>query len=248
MRHPLAVFSIVGLLWASAPGSAAEPPRTAPELAPCKEPGMPPGTRCGTYEVFENRAARTGRKIPLRVVVVPASGPGRLPDPIAYFAGGPGEASIPIGLFKAEVFGLPEVKVASSDLERLSGTYESEEMGMALKVDLQGDGLFISVLRGGPPFPPARLIPTSPTRFRWEGDGMAPGLAVLFQVEEGKAATLSVVQPNKPADVVLKRSESARQGLLFVVPAVLLVLVILLYYRGTAATRNGRAVTGLARG
>ena len=55
-------------------------------------------------------------------------------------------------------------------------------------------------------------------------------------------------QPNKPAEVVLKRSESARQGLLFVVPAVLLVLVVLLYYRGTAATRNGRAVTGLAQG
>lgn len=144
-------------------------------------------------------------------------------------------------------FELPEVKVARADLERLAGTYENEEMGMALKVDLQGDGLVISVLRGGPPFPPARLIPTSPTRFRWEGDGMAPGLAVAFQVEEGKAATLSVVQPNKPAEVVLKRAESARQGLLFVVPAVVLLLVVLLYYpgttRGTAATRNGRAVT-----
>lgn len=610
MRHPLAVFPIVALLWASAPGAAAEPPRTAPELAPCKEPGMPPGARCGTYEVFENRVARTGRKIPLRVVVVPASGPGRLPDAVAYFAGGPGEASIPGGLFKAELFGLlggkrdlllvdlrgtgmsgglfctelqgetsaqgflddflptdkvracrdrlrkeadlswytsdaavddveeiraalgygplnligsswgtravltylrrhpasvrtatlegilvpgslldmartsqealdaliaecegepacggaypklreelaavlrrvaeepvrvglidpptrrpvelrlaragliqtlrymlyspveaallplaiheaaqenwkplarlallhgnamsgmsegffqsvscaeevaliregeiapavagtflgdfrirrqkaacedwpvrdlgpdlpapvvsdvpallisgerdpttppsygeqvartlkrarrvvipdgshylegmqggdcvhglvaafveagtaegldtacvarirrpdfelPEVKVARADLERLPGTYENEEMGMALKVDLRGDGLVLSVLRGGPPFPSARLIPTSPTRFRWEGDGMAPGLAVAFQVEEGKAATLSVVQPNKSAEVVLKRSGSARQGLLFVVPAVLLVLG-LLYYRSRA--------------
>ncbi len=125
-------------------------------------------------------------------------------------------------------FELPEVKVARADLERLPGTYENEGMGMALKVDLQGDGLVISVLRGGPPFPPARLIPTSPTRFRWEGDGMAPGLAVAFKVEEGKAATLSVEQPNKLVEVVLKRSQSARRGLLFVIPAVLLVLGVLL--------------------
>ena len=143
-------------------------------------------------------------------------------------------------------FELPEVAVARADLERLPGTYANEEMGMALEVGLRGDGLVISVLQGGPPFPPARLIPTSPTRFRWEGDGMAPGLAVAFQVDEGKGTALSVLQPNKPAEVVLKRSEKARQGLLFVVPAVLLVLVVLLLYR--TATRNGRKVTALARG
>lgn len=144
-------------------------------------------------------------------------------------------------------FELPEVAVARTDLERLPGTYENEERGMALEVDLQRDGLVISVLRGGPPFPPARLIPTSPTRFRWEGEGMAPGLAVVFQVAEGRAAALSVIQPNKPAAVVLKRSEEGLQGRLIVLAA-LFVLAVLLLYRGTAATRNGRAVTALARG
>lgn len=104
-------------------------------------------------------------------------------------------------------FELPEVKVARTDLERLPGAYVSEEMGMSLAVDLQGDSLRVSILQG-PPFPAARLVPTSPTRFRWEGDGMAPGLAVVFQVNEGKATALSVVQPNKPAEVVLKRSNS----------------------------------------
>lgn len=38
-------------------------------------------------------------------MVIPA-GPGRLPDPITYFAGGPGEASVPVGLFKARELGL----------------------------------------------------------------------------------------------------------------------------------------------
>lgn len=63
---------------------------------------MPEGALCGTREVFENRAARTGRKIPLRIVVLPATGRERLPDPLTFFAGGPGEASIPEGIFRAE--------------------------------------------------------------------------------------------------------------------------------------------------
>src|SRR5688500_439 len=46
--------------------------------------------RCGTYEVWENRAARSGRRIPLYVVVLPARGSERLPDPVFYFDGGPG--------------------------------------------------------------------------------------------------------------------------------------------------------------
>ncbi len=50
------------------------------ELRPCKLPDFPEDTRCGTYEVFENRAARTGRKIPLRIVVIPANTPQRQPD------------------------------------------------------------------------------------------------------------------------------------------------------------------------
>ena len=60
---------------------------------------MPAEALCGTYEVFENRAARAGRKIPLHLVVLPAAGPDRLPDPFVYFAGGPGEPSVPWGFF-----------------------------------------------------------------------------------------------------------------------------------------------------
>jgi pimeloyl-ACP methyl ester carboxylesterase len=96
-RVALAVFIALGLFGTAAPAPAAEPPHR-PELTPCKQPGLPPEALCGTYEVFENRAARSGRKIPLQIVVVPATGPARLADPIVYFAGGPGEASIPQGL------------------------------------------------------------------------------------------------------------------------------------------------------
>lgn len=67
------------------------------ELGACKPP-LPQDARCGVYEVFENRAAKSGRKIPLQVVVLPATGPERLPDPIVYFAGGPGASSINEGI------------------------------------------------------------------------------------------------------------------------------------------------------
>ena len=64
------------------------------ELGACTIPGLPPEARCGTYEVWENRAAKSGRKIPLRVAVLPAQGPDRLPDPFIYFEGGPGQSSV----------------------------------------------------------------------------------------------------------------------------------------------------------
>jgi pimeloyl-ACP methyl ester carboxylesterase len=68
------------------------------ELSPCTTvsgtAGLPAHARCGTYEVWENRAAKSGRKIPLRVVVIPAHGPDRLPDPLVYFEGGPGQSSV----------------------------------------------------------------------------------------------------------------------------------------------------------
>jgi pimeloyl-ACP methyl ester carboxylesterase len=103
MRHPRAILAALAVLIVLVVLTVAGQLRAAaPELTPCTEPGMPAGARCGTYEVFENRAARTGRKIPLRVVVLPATGPQRLPDPFVYFAGGPGDASIPVGLFLAE--------------------------------------------------------------------------------------------------------------------------------------------------
>jgi pimeloyl-ACP methyl ester carboxylesterase len=73
----------------------------APKLAlgPCTDPALPKDAQCGTYEVFENRTAKTGRKIPLRVVVLPALGPDRQPDPVVYFAGGPGGSSVEQGVY-----------------------------------------------------------------------------------------------------------------------------------------------------
>jgi pimeloyl-ACP methyl ester carboxylesterase len=61
-------------------------------LTPCKVPGLDRELKCGTLEVFEDRASKSGRRIPIRVTVMPATGAKKEPDPLLYFTGGPGEA------------------------------------------------------------------------------------------------------------------------------------------------------------
>ena len=63
-------------------------------LGPCELPGVAGPARCGTYEVPEDRAKPEGRKVPLHVVVLPATGTDRAPDPVISFAGGPGQSSV----------------------------------------------------------------------------------------------------------------------------------------------------------
>jgi pimeloyl-ACP methyl ester carboxylesterase len=47
-------------------------------------------TLCGTYDVWENRAAQAGRRIPLHLVVLPATGAVPDSDPVVPLDGGPG--------------------------------------------------------------------------------------------------------------------------------------------------------------
>jgi pimeloyl-ACP methyl ester carboxylesterase len=50
--------------------------------------------RCGTLMVPEDRLTGKGRTIPIRVVVFPPYGHHRAPDPMVYFAGGPGGSAV----------------------------------------------------------------------------------------------------------------------------------------------------------
>jgi hypothetical protein len=52
-------------------------------LEPCRLPGWNEDVRCAKYEVYEDREAKTGRRITLKVVVLPATG-ARKPDPVFY--------------------------------------------------------------------------------------------------------------------------------------------------------------------
>ena len=59
------------------------------DLKPCTVKDIQGEAKCGALEVFENRATRKGRTIKLNVLVLPATGRQRAPDPLFYFAGGP---------------------------------------------------------------------------------------------------------------------------------------------------------------
>jgi len=62
-------------------------------LTDCQPQGIPGPAKCGTFEVYENRVTKKGRRISLNILVLPATGDKREPDPFVYFAGGPGSAA-----------------------------------------------------------------------------------------------------------------------------------------------------------
>ena len=62
-------------------------------LKPCHVEGVKEELRCGVYEVFENRQTQKGRKLPLKIVLIPARHPHPDQGPVFYMAVGPGEAA-----------------------------------------------------------------------------------------------------------------------------------------------------------
>jgi pimeloyl-ACP methyl ester carboxylesterase len=89
---------------------AAEPPASAPArlaLSSCKLPGLEREARCGTFEVFENRATRQGRKIALRIAVLPATGPASSAaarSPLFILVGGPGQSAVAAAKAFSDIF------------------------------------------------------------------------------------------------------------------------------------------------
>jgi pimeloyl-ACP methyl ester carboxylesterase len=105
MRPRLRLLAIAAVLVGAAiplvmgrRGPTAPAPATGRlELAPCQlaHPflaGRIPA-RCGTLAVPEDHDQPGGRQLSLRVAVVEADGRGRMPDPVFFLAGGPGQAA-----------------------------------------------------------------------------------------------------------------------------------------------------------
>jgi pimeloyl-ACP methyl ester carboxylesterase len=97
--HRLLIGAIAGpatplLLAQAQSATASATPRLV--LTPCTPQGIEAsvGAKCGTLTVFENRTTRRGRTIDLRVVVLPATGTNRAPDPVFFIAGGPGASIV----------------------------------------------------------------------------------------------------------------------------------------------------------
>ncbi|HEX9945457.1 MAG TPA: alpha/beta hydrolase [Thermoanaerobaculia bacterium] len=80
---------------AGAAGARKPPHPSRAKLQPCTVPtlGKDADALCGTYEVWENRAAKSGRRIDLAIVLLPARSAQPKPDPIFFLAGGPGQSA-----------------------------------------------------------------------------------------------------------------------------------------------------------
>ncbi|HZS44139.1 MAG TPA: alpha/beta fold hydrolase [Blastocatellia bacterium] len=69
---------------------------TALQLEPCRLANMTEEVKCGKLEVFENRETKSGRKISISVVVLPALTDKPAADPVFFLAGGPGQSIISV--------------------------------------------------------------------------------------------------------------------------------------------------------
>ena len=99
---PVALFTMLAAVACSSP--AAVPQGRAGEsfLQECTLPGVNGRVLCGTLPLAENRA-QPGRRIPLNVVVLKATGSRPRPDAFLPLAGGPGQAATPLAAMEARV-------------------------------------------------------------------------------------------------------------------------------------------------
>jgi len=94
-RHAVhvAVWVCTALALAGACHRGNRPGAPRVQLHSCRLEGVSNEAQCGTYEVYEDRAARKWRTIALNIAVVKALAPSPEPDPLFILAGGPGQAA-----------------------------------------------------------------------------------------------------------------------------------------------------------
>jgi pimeloyl-ACP methyl ester carboxylesterase len=102
-RARASAFLAAALLAAVTQMSAASAPAPL-TLTPCRLPDLATPARCGSLEVYEDRDARSGRKISLRIAVLPAGNGAPAPDPLFILVGGPGQAAIPTAPAFSQIF------------------------------------------------------------------------------------------------------------------------------------------------
>lgn len=85
-------------------GSARSSPASL-QPTPCRVDGVDSEVQCATLEVWENRSTLAGRKIPINIVILPATARVHAPDPLFVFAGGPGQAATDLAPAARIMFG-----------------------------------------------------------------------------------------------------------------------------------------------
>ncbi len=99
LRMPLYLAALQAL-FATPAHAAQRSAEAAATFEPCQLPGIAEELRCGSFSVYEDREARTGRRIGLRIVILPARTPDLPePDPLFLLAGGPGQGATALAGF-----------------------------------------------------------------------------------------------------------------------------------------------------
>jgi pimeloyl-ACP methyl ester carboxylesterase len=73
-------------------------------LKPCTNAEGPTDAYCGKVDVWENRTAASGRKIGLKVIVLPGLRRDAADDPLFFLAGGPGQGAAKLAKVVREIF------------------------------------------------------------------------------------------------------------------------------------------------
>jgi pimeloyl-ACP methyl ester carboxylesterase len=88
----LGCAGLVGALWACA--VLAQGTAVPAALTPCRVAGLDTTAQCGVLQRPLDPAQPQGRQIELHYLVVPALARNKKPDPVIFFAGGPGQSAI----------------------------------------------------------------------------------------------------------------------------------------------------------
>ncbi len=91
--HRLVVIIVAVCALGGCDGSRRGGSGAALKLERCRLEGVAAQARCGTWEVWEDREAKSGRRLSLHVAVLPALAARPAPDPLFILAGGPGQSA-----------------------------------------------------------------------------------------------------------------------------------------------------------
>jgi len=84
---------VFGILLLQSGCASLRQPAAIDRLQPCRAADGPTDGYCGTLEVWEDRQTKTGRKIALKIMVLPALKQKYASDPLFFLAGGPGQGA-----------------------------------------------------------------------------------------------------------------------------------------------------------
>jgi pimeloyl-ACP methyl ester carboxylesterase len=87
---------LAALLAATLPAPPLQAAESRPGLTPCRLQGVEHEALCGSVRRPLDPAAPQGRQIDVHFAVLPALARNRKPDPVLFFAGGPGQSAIEI--------------------------------------------------------------------------------------------------------------------------------------------------------